>query len=288
MSETTKIKIKIQPKIQNPKKTVILQKQKEQKQELIVDKVVVDDVAAVESTGYNISNLRNKYTSDSYYRTSRSLINKINKRFGWEDDILPVKQYEQNFNKIIEFIMESYVIRNHEMLSVKLSAIRYPLKLYEYDGDFMHKHIELKDIQYSQKQTGENWSSIVQLLDNYIIHCHHPGGRIVASAYKYGYLVSMTDMIRTKVDQFDEGYNYLDLDKLHWTIQGDIDKNRPGTVISVSKEFVDIVKTNIRKGSVWLISKKGGFQYTSPVAMKHLGLSGFNLNQIKHAMSEIE
>lgn len=283
MSETTKIKIKIQPKILSarPKETVILQKEPI----VAVDTVVVDDVVTI---GYNISNLRNKYTSDSYYRTSRSLINKINKHFGWEADILPVNQYEQNFNKIIEFIMDSYVIRNHEMLSVKLSAIRYPLKLYEYDGDFMHKHVELKDIQYSQKQTGEieNWSSMVQLLDNHIIHCCHPGGRIVASAYKNGYFVSMTDMIRTKVDQHDEGYNYLDLDKLLWTIQGDIDKNRPGTVISVSKEFVDIVRTNIRKGSVWLISKKGGFQYTSPVAMKHLGLSGFNLNQIKHLYHE--
>lgn len=283
MSETTKIKIKIQPKILSarPKETVILQKEPI----VAVDTVVVDDVVTI---GYNISNLRNKYTSDSYYRTSRSLINKINKHFGWEADILPVNQYEQNFNKIIVFIMDSYVIRNHEMLSVKLSAIRYPLKLYEYDGDFMHKHVELKDIQYSQKQTGEieNWSSMVQLLDNHIIHCCHPGGRIVASAYKNGYFVSMTDMIRTKVDQHDEGYNYLDLDKLLWTIQGDIDKNRPGTVISVSKEFVDIVRTNIRKGSVWLISKKGGFQYTSPVAMKHLGLSGFNLNQIKHLYHE--
>jgi hypothetical protein len=280
---STKIKIRIQPKtssVQEPKKTVIQQKQKQDR-----ESVVVDAVDAVEGAGYNIKNLRTKYTSDSYYHKSRSLINKINTHFGWGADILPIKQYEQNFNKIIEFIMESYVIRNPEMLSAKLSAIRYPLKLYEYDGDFMHKREELKGIEYAQRQIGEteNWSSMVQLLDNHIINCCHPGGRIVALAYKNGYFVSMVDMIRTKVDEFDEGYNYLDFEKLLWTIQADINKNRPGVVITVSKEFIDIVKTNIRKGSVWLISKKGGFQYTSPVAMKHLGLSGFNLNQVKHA-----
>jgi len=268
MNEKTKIKIRIQPKVHKS-----IQELAEPEPEPVAE--------------YNISNLRNKFTSDSYYRTSRSLINKINRHFGWGEDILPVKQYEQNFNKIITFIMESYVIRNHEMLMVKLSAIRYPLKLYGYNGDFMDKHEELKDVDYTQNGGGNtsDWAGMIQILDKHINECSHPGGRIVALAYKNGYFVNMTDMIRTKVDAPEEGYNYLDLKQLLWKIEGNIDKNRPNTVIKVSREFADFVKNNIRKGSVWLISKKGGFQYTSPVAMKHLGLSEFNLGQVKHAYS---
>jgi hypothetical protein len=99
----------------------------------------------------------------------------------------------------------------------------------------------------------------------------------------------MAEIVQTKIEDVDgAGSNFLDLEGLTWRIAGDINKNKPMKILYVEQEFADHVRHLVRKESNWLISKKGGQPYRAPVAMKHLQLSGFTLNQVRNAYVDAE
>lgn len=236
-----------------------------------------------------LSEMKAKYSSESYYRTSVALVNRINKHFGWEQGIIPIGQYERHMDDIIKFIIEQYNVKSKESLSAKLSAIMYPLKLVNYDG-LLNNRGNLDRFTFSEGEPAHSmqWNEILDILDENIKSCGHPGGKIVAITYKYGYFVSINDIANTKIGtgagaSDDMEHNYLDFDRLSWTIIGDIEKNRLTKSFSVSKEYIDNIRGLIRKGSDWLISKKNGQPYKPPLAFRHLQLSGFTLNEIKAA-----
>ena len=238
-------------------------------------------------TNINLTELREKFTSDSYYRTTHSIVNKINNHFGWEESILPILKYEDHFDEIMRYLVDTYVIHRKETLTAKLSAITHPLKIIGYTGHLLNMRSHLKKINIpDNSNTYIEWDEIVKILETNIYNCRHPGGKIIALTYKYGYLLSISEITKTKIDNREKTLNYLDLDDKIWYIVGDINKNKPERQFNVNVEFIDLVRKLIRVGSSWLISKKAGNPYTSPVAMKHLNLSGFTINQVKRALEK--
>lgn len=236
-----------------------------------------------------MSSIRDRFTSDAYFRTSNSLINKINQHFGWSKGSIPIKNYEKHFTDIINFIINTYSIYTKEALSAKYSAMICPLKIIEYDGPLMNMREQLDSATIPDRNSSDNsmsWSDILMVLDQNFNKSKHPGGKIVAAAYKNKYLLSIADMVNTRVDpdgEHDMDHNYLDLDNHIWYIRGDINKHKQSQNIDVSEQFIQIVKELLRKGSKWLISKKGGQPYKTAVALKHLDLSGFTINQLRNA-----
>jgi hypothetical protein len=249
-------------------------------------------VAKPKITHLDLVNLRGQFSSDSYYRTTISMVNKINKQYHWTEGTLPIQQYEQHFKKIMQFVVDTYTIKSREALAVKYSALIHPLKIVGYEGELLDKSTALKDILIIQAQKDDipslRWSHIIKVLDKNIKECGHPGGRIVALSYRYGYILSISEMVHTVVGGSVDGENYLDLDGLIWHIVGDINKNKPGRSFDINIEFAELVRPLIRKNSTWLISKKGGQPYKSVVALKHLQLSGFTLNQVRHTYNLLE
>ena len=252
----------------------------------------VEDSVWDEGDIVDIKELRERYSSDSYYRSSKALINKINKHFGWQPDTLPIREYEIHINQIIKFIVNNYAVYDKETLSAKLSAICFPLKAHGYDGELLRKKDELGNITYPQRAGAgdgavvkQSWDEMKATLDLYVKGSHHPGGRIVALTYKYGYLLPLADIVKTKVAHREQNKHFLDLDSGVWYLAPDIDRNKPGKEFQVDADYVSKIKGYIRTGSAWLISKKGGLPYTSQVAMRHLDLAGVSLQDVRKAMS---
>lgn len=235
----------------------------------------------------DMSTVKDRFTSDTYFRTSNSLINKINTHFGWPKGIIPIKNYEQQFTDIIKFVIDTYSVYTKEALSAKYSAIICPLKIIEYDGPLMDMRELLEAAHIPARSNGsKTWSDMTDILDQNFLKSKHPGGKIVAMAYKYGYFLSLSDMVHTRIDpggEDDLDHNYLNLETGCWCIRGDIHRHKQSQTLSVSDEFIHSVKGLLRKGSKWLVSKKGGQPYRSPVALKHLDLSGFTINQLRNA-----
>lgn len=277
MSETKKVKIT--PIIKRRNNAIVNAEDKD-------NYSIVVNATALDTDTVDIPTIKERCSSDSYYRSVHSIINKINKHYGWNKDQLPIRKYENNINNIIKFIMDTYTIHNREGLAAKLSAITFPLKIHGYNGPLLNIKDELKNITYKPRETDtktQDRNEIVEILNNNIENSRHPGGKIVAMVYKHGYMITLSDIINTKVDLREPNRNFLDLSNGMWSIAPDISKNKPGKQFKISEECLKDISAFIRVGSSWLISKKGGLPYKSAVAMKHLDLSGFTLLDVKKA-----
>jgi len=229
--------------------------------------------------------LRNKFSSEGYYKSCRTIINKTNQHFGWDIDVLPIKQYEDNYDGIIKFFLDNYTIRDNVMLGARTAHIIYVMKLVGYKGSFENKQKTLYHIDIPTKVNVKNyeaWPDMRKKIDDELSMIGNPSGYMTLLCYYHGYPLRMNDIAMTNINP-RAGFHHLDLDTKVWKIHSDKTKNRRARQFSVSSEFCEKVKANIHP-SGWLVCRqKTGQRYKATVSFHMLDIKGFSVNGLRNS-----
>lgn len=229
--------------------------------------------------------LRNKFSSEGYYKSCRNIINKINTHFGWDIDVLPIKKYEEHYDEIIKFFLDNYTIRDTVMLGSRTAHIIYVMKLVGYKGSFENKQKSLYHLDIPTKvnvKTYDDWEIMRKKIDAEMTMIGNPSGYMTLLCYYHGYPLRMGDIAMTNINQ-KAGFHYLDLENKVWKIHADKTKNRRARQFSVSSEFCEKVKTSVHP-SGWLVCRqKTGQQYKANVAFHMLDIKGFSVNGLRNS-----
>mgnify|MGYP003136640727 CR=1 FL=1 len=229
--------------------------------------------------------LRNKFSSEGYYKSCRNIINKINSHFGWEMDVLPIRKYEEHYDEIIKYFLDNYTIRDNVMLGSRTAHIIYVMKLVGYKGSFETKQKSLYHIDIPTKvnvKTYDDWEDCRKKIEAELKVIGNPSGYMALLCFYHGYPLRMGDIAMTNVNP-KAGFHHLDLEKKVWKIHADKTKNRRARQFEVCDEFVEKVKAHVHP-SGWLICRqKTGQQYKANVSFHMLDIRGFSVNGLRNS-----
>ena len=232
----------------------------------------------------DIMELEDKCSSKGYFKSCRSLLNVINRNFGWPDDILPIKKYEEQYDEIIKFLLDHYLVRDHVQLGSKTAHIINLMKLAGYNGPFITKQKSLYhlpiDIQPAEKNY-ESWDVLVEKMKQEMSTCRTLSGYMVLLCYIHGYPLRLGDIVKTSIHRSSQN-NWLDLDNNTWYILKDFTKNRRAREFKVSDEFVSEVRKHIHPTGM-LVCRRGGQPYKSQVVLRHLDIHSVQVNEVRNS-----
>lgn len=231
-----------------------------------------------------LPSIREKFTSDNYYRSCKAIINKVNSHFGWSMDYLHVTAYEQHHDEIVQVMLDNYTIRNNDQLSSKMGHIYGAMKVAGFHGTFQEKGLALKQVPVHPKPLVKNtpcWSDMTETLNQAIKNAAHPGAIVLALCYKHGYVLRCGEIANTCTKD-NPKYNYLDTKECIWYIRAALTKNRQDRFFPVTQKFIEDISPYI-KSSGFLISKRSGQPYTGNFTLATVGLQGFTVNDVRNS-----
>ncbi len=233
----------------------------------------------------DISTIRDKFSSDGYYRTCHSLVSKVNELLGLPDNMIDIAQYEQNYDKIVQHLLDHYTIRDHVGLTAKMATLAYPMKLVGYDGSFIHKKKQLLQLPIKMKPANKIITPWEELKDSSLHdayeRCLHPGGKIVCLSYLHGYPLRLHEIVNTSIKATSQ-YNFLDVNTKIWHIRREHSKTRTNRKFNVSQEFIDDILPLIHD-SGHLVCRKNGNPYGVSCTLKSLCVFGISVNEIRNS-----
>jgi hypothetical protein len=213
---------------------------------------------------YPIASIRSNFPSESYYSGCKSLVKKVN---AWlelpiADTVYP-QAYEDNYDDIVQLILDNMVIRNHKDLLSKMATLNASMKFAGYDdGKFQRLRMQLGNIPIEIKPQDKNvpdWKDLSKLLAEKSVNCNSPGGRIVASAYKHHYVLRVGEIFQTCIVDKPQ-YNFLDTKNLVWYVRAQCTKNNRDREFPVSQNFIDEILPNVSPHG-FLIYRKCGLPH---------------------------
>lgn len=232
-----------------------------------------------------IKDLESKYSSVTYYRASVSICRKINEHFGWKQGQIDTELYEQNFDKIVHLVCDSYKINSPEQLSSKFAAISCPCKLVGYDGALlsMCRSVRSKYVIPSAVLDKPNipWDQMVKLIRDVEAAKNNKGASVICICYKHGYVLRCNEIAMTSIEDKPE-YNFLDTKNLIWYIRDKNTKNRKDREFKVSQDFINELTPHIRHTG-FLIGKINGQPYTSQFRLAMVDITEFSVNEVRNS-----
>ena len=236
----------------------------------------------------NIVELKSQFSSANYYRSCKSLVNKIGSHFQWTPDIMDTDLYDANYSEIVRVIIDKYTIRNPGQLSSKLSSLNYPMKLSGYTGEFSTRaKVCRTNVQFTADPPLEkntiSWNDMLEILKTARSKAKTKGAALLCTTYMHGYCLRCGEIALTSIID-DLKYNFLDIPNLKWYIRASTTKNRSDREFSVTQAYVDEIKPFIR-ATGFLIGKVNGGPYTSNFTLKTVGLNnmGFTVNSVRNS-----
>ena len=220
-----------------------------------------------------MSEIKELYPTEGYYHSSKSLINKINTHFGLKRDQLDWKFYDNNYEEIVKFILNTYTIRQHSALTAKFACLTKPMRLCNVECSFMYMGKALMQIPLKMCPKNKQiapWDETVEELKKARLNAVSNNAYNVCTIYIHGYPIRLKDILFTSIIESDE-HNFLDCDNLMWYIRKDLTKQRKARQFAVTQELVDDLKGHIHNSGL-LVCRKAGGLFTSNIVMKTLGL----------------
>jgi len=234
----------------------------------------------------NIMDYHDKCSTTGYFRSCRAIINKINRHYGWDEDIMPIRKFEEHYDEIVQFLLNNYMIRDHNQLGSKTAHIIYMMKMVGYNGPFITKQKALYSLPIEIKPVEKNydeWEDLVEKMKLEMLRCRSLSGYMVLLCYTRGYPLRLGDIINTNINKpVNESSNWLDLETRTWYINKDYTKNRRARQFEISKELADDIEDKVHE-SGWLVCRNNGQPYKSQVVLKHLGVHQFKVNQVRNS-----
>jgi hypothetical protein len=226
---------------------------------------------------FNMTELEDKYPTKSYYSAAKSILRKLNQHLKMDDiDKVYPKVYNDNYEKIVEWITKTYKMRSHGDLTSKLTFIKSALERKGFKSSKFSTnmgHVKLMDLEVEPKVfTTKTWAELQIELKNAIDRCMNRSGKALATCYLHGYMLRCGEIFNTCTNDLSN-YNYLDLNNKVWHIRSELTKNKTARKFDVTDAFVADIKKYVNI-SGFFCCKVDGDPYT--VKLKNLRLVELN------------
>ena len=236
---------------------------------------------------FDVKTLEDKFSSKGYYKSCISLMKRVNKMLDIPPTMIDINVYEDQYDKIVRFILDTYIIRDHTGLTARMATLSYPMKLVGYNGKFMHRRKQLQQLPIKMRPADKVITPWDQMKDH-VLHdafdqCSHPSGRIVILTYIHGYALRFHEIVNTCSNpEHRMEYNYLDLENHKWHIIKKHSKTRTPRSFDVTKEFCEDIKPYI-PSTGFLVSRKSGAPFSDNTNLLSLDIRGVSVNHIRNS-----
>lgn len=236
---------------------------------------------------FDVKDLKEKFSSAAYYKSCIALMKNINNMLGLPETWMDISIYEKEYDKIVEFILDHYTIRDHMGLTAKMATLAAPMKLVGYNGNFIHRKKQLLQLPIKMQPADKviiPWDKMKNsVLSDAFDKCQNPSGRIVLLAYMHGYPLRLHEIVNTSIKHAHRSkYNFLDVKNLKWHILKEHSKTRTPRVFDITREFCDDIVPYIPI-SGFLVARKNGNPYSESTHLKNLDIYGFKVNDVRNS-----
>ena len=235
-----------------------------------------------------LDQIKDKCSSLAYFRTIKSIVHLIAKEFGWDKNVIVIKDYENRYDDIVKLILNHFTIRDHTSLTSKMATLAYPMKLVGYEGEFIQRRKQLLQLPIEIKPADKDITDWNEMKNTIIKQAFedtlHPGGKIVCLTYAQGYPLRLHEIVNSTTDKSKRGcMNVLDMGSCEWHITSQHSKTRVKRKFKVTKEYVESIKPYLMGTN--LICKANGNPYTvnSNVTLRQLGIRNFSVNGVRNS-----
>ncbi len=211
-------------------------------------------------------------TTDVTLRNYRTILNKINDHYGWDQDVIYYDRLEEHSKELPDVMKEIWNVTSIAMLKQKLSGISSLMTRTRFGSKHKVKAVirtadRLQNIQVQRAlQPVPDWETVVlPKLKEASVNNDVCG--IIARIFSYGYVLRVGEIFTTRL--IDDGIsNFLDLDNHKWIVRNQ--KNRKVKEFEVD---ADLCKS-IPRG-MWLLRKSDGQPYSR--CCRNLGYHDWSL-----------
>lgn len=207
------------------------------------------------------------YANEKTLKNYQSVLNKVNKHYGWDIDIVYFDRMDNNAKEIAKFLYKGYKITNTAQFAQKMAALSSLMKATGFQESnnltIMVKHagkfLSVEDTSLPSEIP--DWEvlqpKLVELgkIDNIC--------GIIARIFSYGYVLRSSEIFETRVDEDNDFDNYLDLNGCKWYIRKQ--KNGTEKIFDVDPELCQSLKANCDRrlptSPMWLLCKANGDKY---------------------------
>ena len=227
--------------------------------------------------------IKDKFESYTYFQAGQAVINKINAAFGLPPNEINIQWYNDNYDKIVPFILQVYTIRQHSNLTSKFAAISAMIRHTDTECTFLHRSGQLMQVPIEMQPAEKDilsWDEMIDKLQNEMNIVPTRAGSCVLHTYLSGYPLRLGDIVQTSIHE-KHGINWLDPITLTWTIRANLTKQRKGRSFQVSQEYMDKLLKVIHP-SGHMVCKRNGKKYVT-VLLRTLGIHGLFVNDIRNS-----
>ena len=196
-------------------------------------------------------------TKQQTYQNYRSILNKVNKHFGWDQDTIHYDKLNEKAYELPSVVKEHWNITSLSALKQKLSALSSLMTRTRFGRDHRVAKI-IRNAEREQCVQVQNIGKDIpkwEDLQKKLVEEGKKDGVVgtVAKIFSYGYVLRVGELFITRLT--DDGVsNFLDLDACHWLIR--VQKNRKEKEFDVDPELCK----KLSRGT-WLLRKKDGEPY---------------------------
>ena len=236
---------------------------------------------------FDVTKLEDKFSSKGYYKSCMSLMKKVNEMLCIPETWMDINVYEDQYDNIVQFMLDTYTIRDHLALTGKMATLSYPMKLVGYNGKFMHRKKQLQQLPIKMNPADKVITPWDEMKDS-VLHdafdkCTHPSGRCVLLAYIHGYPLRLHEIVNTSINvKHRNDYNYLDVDNCKWHILRIHSKTRTPRSFDVTKEFCEDIKPYVAQTG-FLVSRKNGSPFADSLSLKSLDIRGVSVHHVRNS-----
>lgn len=222
------------------------------------------------------------------FKRYQTIINKLNKHYGWEEGILHIDKLNQKKEELVPVMIELWNINNRAQLMQRFGAIsslitralgtkehefRYFFKDADRKIDFSAPAVTLKNVP--------KWEDVQKEMEK-LRETNSVTGK-VALIFSHGYALRVGEIFDTRVGESDTDddneRNFLNLKTGEWTIRRQ--KNGRHKKFTINEELRQELEKRT-SGKQWLLSKNTDAPYSrSTQRLPYHGWTSYTNNMIR-------
>jgi len=178
------------------------------------------------------------------------------------------KDIVYTLNQLVSIIKRFDISKTHDLRD-KIDAFNY--------GDFKLPEVDVTEI------TARPWEEMLELFNYEIEHNPNRNAKLACVIFKHGYVLNIKEMYATstKLGRPIIAQNFLDLDKLTWTLNDHKNDSCTGPrKFAVTQEFVDEARKYIEMRD-YLLFYKSNFEMYGTSLLSSIGISAFTNTELR-------
>jgi len=178
------------------------------------------------------------------------------------------KEIVYTLNQLVSIVKRFDISKTHDLRD-KVDAFNY--------GDFKLPEVDVTE------NTARPWEEMLELFNYEIEHNPNRNAKLACVIFKHGYVLNIKEMYATstKLGRPIIAQNFLDLDKLTWTLNDHKNDSCTGPrKFAVTQEFVDEARKYIEMRD-YLLFYKSNFDMYGTSLLSSIGISAFTNTEIR-------